>query len=152
MSMFMFCAAPAIALPTVKNRMAPSITGLRPNISARAPVSGRMAVLEREYAEPTHVNSSPPLRSLVMVGSAVLTAVRSRALSRMDTMRAMKVSQKAEPFPGLLFGAGSGECPSESAGVEDLVDIEDRGNCEEDDEVRPFGAAHYMCRVPLGRY
>ena len=81
-----------------------SMVGLRPNISARLPDRGKMAVLERAYAEPTHVKSSPPLRSLVIVGRAVATAVKSRALRRVDKRTARKVNQNAAPLPVLAGG------------------------------------------------
>lgn len=104
-----------MALPSAKKNMDMSMMGLRPKMSARAPESGRIAVLESAYAEPTHVKSSPPSRSLVMVGSAVATAVRSRALRKMEVTTATKDSQKAEPLPvfreagstALSMGGGS---------------------------------------------
>jgi hypothetical protein len=100
--MVMFCAAPAKALPRAKHRIEMRMTGRRPKTSARAPESGSMAVLESVYAEPTQEKLSPPLRSLVMVGSAVPTAVRSRALRNTDATRAVKVSQNALPFLGFV--------------------------------------------------
>lgn len=88
--------------------------GFRPKISAKEPERGRTAVLARAYAEPTHTKSSPPFKSLVMVGRAVATAVRSRALRKIDVTTAMKESQKAVPFFGFERAApgsdpGSGE-------------------------------------------
>lgn len=79
-----------------------NMIGLRPKISARLPDNGRMAVLDSAYAEPTQVKSSPPFKSLVIVGRAVATAVRSRALRKIDMTTATKESQKAEPFLGLV--------------------------------------------------
>jgi hypothetical protein len=103
--MFMFRAAPAMTLPRAKNAIHRSMIGLRPNVSASAPESGRIAVLDRAYAEPIHTNLSPP-RSAVMVGSAVPTAVRSRALRNKETTRAMKVSQNVLPFLGFMPTSG----------------------------------------------
>ena len=51
------------------------------------------------------MNLFPPLRSEVIVGSAVPTAVRSRALRNMDVTRARNESQKADPFPCCGFFA-----------------------------------------------
>jgi hypothetical protein len=96
----MFCAAPHKALPTAKKTMAMSMTGLRPKISARAPESGRMTVLARAYAAPTQTNLSPPLRSWVIVGSAVLMTERSRALRNRETATDKKVIQNVVPLPG----------------------------------------------------
>lgn len=74
-------------------------------------------MLESAYAEPTQENSSPPSRSAVMVGSAVPTAVRSRALRNTETQTAVKVSQKAEPLPlgGSPAGGASVDAGRESA-------------------------------------
>jgi hypothetical protein len=95
--MFMFRDVPAKVLPMAKNAMESSMMGLLPNVSARAPESGRIAVLERAYAEPTQTKLVLP-RSRVMVGRAVPTAVRSRALRNKQTTRAMKVSQNVLPL------------------------------------------------------
>ena len=75
-----------------------SIIGRRPKTSARRPEKGRIAVLARPYADPIHTKSSPPWRSLVIVGTAVDTAVMSSALRKLATTTAMKDSQNAEPF------------------------------------------------------
>ena len=56
-----------------------------------------MAVLERAYAEPTQVNSSPPWRSAVNVGRIVAIAVKSSALSKFVTTMAEKDNQKSLP-------------------------------------------------------
>ena len=95
--------------------------GLRPKTSAREPESGRMAVLERAYAEPTHTKLAPPSSS-VIVGSAVPTAVRSRALRNKVTTRARNVSQNALPLLGFVpTGAGTfRRGPIDSA--DDMVD------------------------------
>ena len=85
-----------------KRVMDNNITGLRPKISARRPLRGKMAVLDRAYADPTQTYSLPPCRSSVMVGSAVPTAVKSRADNKVERRTAKKVSQKAAPFPALL--------------------------------------------------
>lgn len=87
--------------------MATSATGRRPKTSASRPEKGRMAVLARPYAEPIQTKLSPPLSSLVIVGTAVETAVRSSALRRLASRMAVKQSQKEEPLPP--FAAGSGE-------------------------------------------
>jgi hypothetical protein len=105
--MGMFCAAPAIALPTAKKRMDKSMIGLRPKISASFPERGRKAVLDSAYAEPTQTKLLPPLRSAVMVGRAVPTAVKSSALRKMDTRIAPNDNQKALPFPGFFPASGS---------------------------------------------
>lgn len=123
--MLIFCAAPARALPSAKENIDKSMMGLRPNMSARAPESGRMAVLERAYADPTHVKSSPPLRSLVIVGRAVATAVRSRALRRIDMTMATNDSQKAAPLPAFA-GVISGSSLVGDEGGRDGVDIDER--------------------------
>ena len=101
MSQFMFCAVADKTLPRAKSVIDMSMIGFRPKISARRPDKGRIAVLERAYAEPTHVKSSPPLRSFVIVGTAVETAVMSRALRKLETTTARNESQNAEPLPGL---------------------------------------------------
>ncbi len=103
---FMLCAAPASALPKRKIVMEMSITGRRPNTSARRPENGRIAVLARPYADPIHTKLSPPCSSLVMVGTAVDTAVMSRALRKLATTTAMNDSQNAEPFEELVEGNG----------------------------------------------
>lgn len=55
-------------------------------------------MLDRAYAEPTQTKSSPPFRSSVTVGSTVATAVKSRALRKMETIIARKDNQNAEPL------------------------------------------------------
>ena len=118
--MCIFCDAPEIALPIANSKIEPIMTGLRPKMSASEPLKGRNAVLERAYAEPTQEKSSLPLRSAVIVGSAVLTAVRSSALRNVETMTAMKVSQKAEPFLKLaasLFASSASASVVTSLGV-----------------------------------
>jgi hypothetical protein len=114
--------------------------GLRPKTSAREPESGRMAVLERAYAEPTHTKLAPPSSS-VIVGSAVPTAVRSRALRNKVTTRARNVSQNALPLLGFVptgagtFRRGTGHAPIDSA--DDMVNgtgiqvVADGGNAVE---------------------
>lgn len=74
-----------------------TMTGFRPKLSARPPIKGSIAVLDRAYAEPTQVNSSPPFRSAVKVGRMVAIAVKSRALRRFVTTIALKDNQKALP-------------------------------------------------------
>jgi hypothetical protein len=114
-NIFMFCAAPHKALPRAKNARDRSMTGLRPKVSARAPESGRIAVLARAYAEPTQTKLSLPLRSWVMVGRTVPVTVRSRALRNKETTSAMNVSQNAWPFLGFVpVGIGAGATASES--------------------------------------
>lgn len=51
--MFIFLDEPARALPIAKKAIDINITGFRPKTSARAPDKGKIAVLEREYADPT---------------------------------------------------------------------------------------------------
>ena len=89
-----------------KRTMEINMIGFRPKTSAKDPDSGKIAVLESAYAEPTQVKSSPPLRSFVIVGNAVATAVKSRALRKMDIVMAAKESQKANPLPAFA-GAGA---------------------------------------------
>ena len=67
-----------------------------------------MAAAARAYAAPTQTNLSPPLRSCVIVGSAVETAVMSRALRTLHTMTAVKDSQNAAPLPAGLWGGVTG--------------------------------------------
>ena len=118
MSQFMFCAVPASTLPRKKNPTQAIMIGRRPTMSASWPVKGRMAAAARLYAAPTQTNSSPPLRSLVIVGSAVETAVMSRAERKLQTTTAVKESQKTEPRLG--FAAFSGG--KREVGEEDMAD------------------------------
>ena len=90
--------APANALPSAKSMIEPIMTGLRPKTSASAPDNGKKAVLDSAYAEPTQLKSSPPLRAEVIVGRAVATAVRSRALRKIEVRTATKDSQNEELF------------------------------------------------------
>ena len=94
----MFGAAPAMMLPTEKAAILASMTGFLPNMSANRPESRRIAALARPYADPTHMNLSPPWSSSVIVGSAVGMAVRSKALRKADTKMARKDNQKLDPF------------------------------------------------------
>ena len=119
---FMFCAAPAKALPRAKMVMEMSMIGFRPKIFARLPVRGRIAVLAKEYADPTQTKSSPPFRSCVMVGRVTETPVRSTALRNRDTMMAINDIQKAEP--GLNSGSGVGGPSWTVASMDPSSDLE----------------------------
>ena len=120
----MFCAVADKTLPRAKSVIDMSMIGFRPKISARRPDKGRIAVLERAYAEPTHVKSSPPLRSLVTVGRIVATAVRSRAPRRTDMIMARKDSQNEAPlriFGGLGTAVASSAVASSNGGLLERV-------------------------------
>ena len=84
-SQSMFFAEPDRALPRKKKPTQQTIVGLLPKMFARCPVKGIVAAADSAYAAPTHTNLSPPLRSWVMTGSAVDTAVMSRALRMLQT-------------------------------------------------------------------
>lgn len=120
--MFIFCAAPDKALPKAKMVMEMTIIGFRPKIFARLPVRGRIAVLAKEYADPTQTKSSPPFRSCVMVGRVTETPVRSTALRNRDTMMAINDIQKAEP--GLNSGSGVGGPSWTVASMDPSSDLE----------------------------
>ena len=74
----------------------------------------------KEYEAPTQTKSSPPCRSLGIVGSAVEMAVRSSALTNVQTIMARKESQNADPFFVLLGGGASG---SGEGGAEDTAAV-----------------------------
>ena len=114
-----------------------SMTGLRPKISARVPLSGMKAVADMAYAEPiyTRVNTkrrseakartqgkspSSSLSECAMVANAVDTAVSSNALKKMETRMAIKLSQKA-----LLFVPVASMVPSPALAMGSL----DEGAC-----------------------
>lgn len=61
-----------------------------------------------------------------MVGRTVDTAVKSRALRKMELIMARKASQKADPLP-FRFGAGCSGCTSGSAMFWRVVDEVLRG-------------------------
>ena len=106
----MVCAEPERALPRKKNPTQAIMMGRRPIMSARRPVKGRMAAAASVYAEPTQTNSSPPESSFVIVGSAVETAVTSRAERKLQTTTAVKHNQKIDPLGRLLAASpGRGE-------------------------------------------
>ena len=119
---FMFCAAPAKALPRAKMVMEMSMIGFRPKIFARLPVRGRIAVLANEYADPTQTKSSPPLRSSVMVGRETETPVRSTALRNRETITAINDIQNEEP--GLNCGASVGDTSRKVVSLDASSDLE----------------------------
>lgn len=82
-NIFIFCAAPAIALPTVKNPILASINGCLPKILLSPPLAGMNAAEARPYAELIQMKSAPPM-SLTIMGRAVPTEVSSRAERKTD--------------------------------------------------------------------
>jgi len=82
--MFMERAAPATAEPAAKNAMEPSKISRRPYMFARPPDADMEADDATVYALPIQMKLGP-LRSLTMVGRAVLTPVSSRALRKSET-------------------------------------------------------------------
>ena len=112
----MFCADPASALPRKKSPTHVIMIGRRPMMSASLPVSGRIAAEARPYAEPTQTNSSPPLSSFVIVGSAVETAVTSSAERKLQTTTAVKESQKTEPLGRPDFGGAAAASATSASG------------------------------------
>jgi hypothetical protein len=81
MSIFMDCAAPAMADPAANMAMEPSMTTLLPKMSLSPPEAGMEAAEARPYALPIQMKSGPS-RSLTIVGKAVPTLVSSRALRK----------------------------------------------------------------------
>lgn len=104
------------------------MTGRHLNASAKRPDKGRIAALASPYAEPIQTNLPPPLRDSVMVGRAMETAVKSRALTKVQTRTATKVSQKAEPLRKPVDGEGVGTSGSEAVLGSRVVSDDDLGD------------------------
>ena len=79
-NMSMLRDEPARAEPMAKNPTQERSTGLRPNIEAKAPHKGMIAVAAKGYALPAQMKSVP-CKSSTIVGSVVDTAVYRRVRS-----------------------------------------------------------------------
>ena len=75
--------APHMVLPTAKRAIALSAPHLRPKSCAMPLVMGRIATMARAYDAPAQIKSAP-FRECTMVGRAVDTAVRSRAVGESE--------------------------------------------------------------------
>ena len=64
--------------------------------SARPPHIGMRAVDDNAYAEPTHTKSFP-CKSLIIVGRAVVSPVKSKAGKKSDMQMEPKISQNLAP-------------------------------------------------------